>query len=182
MRPSRKWRRPIDVRHQCGLGGITDVVDRESAVAPRAVTAIAGGDHVMERDPAPLRHGRILTRRTIHPRQPPARHDFRLGWILHIDDAQDVIGKAVEMRRDICVASTRPPQAVDPEAGHLEECNLLHLCRAGNVVNAQARTKLLTVGDAVDERVLEIAAHVVVGLHRHDVGTIGEQQQVFGNL
>ena len=52
----------------------------------------------------------------------------------------------------------------------------------GNVVNAQARTEFLAIGDAVGERVLEIAAHVVVGLHRHDVRAIGEQQQIVGNL
>ena len=101
---------------------------------------------------------------------------------LQIDDAQDVIGEAVEMRRDVGVASARPPQAVDAEAGHLEERDLLHLRRAGDVVDAQARAELLAVGDAVGERVLEIAAQVVVGLHRDDVGAVGEQQQVVGDL
>ena len=49
-------------------------------------------------------------------------------------------------------------------------------------MNAQARAELLAVGDAVGERVLEIAAQVVVGLHRHDVGAVGEQQQIVGDL
>ena len=31
-------------------------------------------------------------------------------------------------------------------------------------------------------RVLEIAAQVVVGLHRDDVGAVGEQQQIVGDL
>ena len=49
-------------------------------------------------------------------------------------------------------------------------------------MNAQARAKLLALGDAVGERVLEVAAHVVVGLHRDDVRAVGEQQQIVGHL
>jgi hypothetical protein len=49
-------------------------------------------------------------------------------------------------------------------------------------VNAQARAKLLALGDAVGERVLEVAAHVVVGLHGDNVRAIGEQHQIVGHL
>ena len=49
-------------------------------------------------------------------------------------------------------------------------------------MNAEAGTEFLAVGDAVGQRVLEIAADIVVGLHRHDIRAIGEQQQIFGHL
>ena len=42
--------------------------------------------------------------------------------------------------------------------------------------------ELLAVRDAVDQRVLEVAAQVVVRLHRDDVGAVGEEQQVVGHL
>ena len=69
-----------------------------------------------------------------------------------------------------------------PKPGHLEEGDLAHLRRTRDVVDAQARAELLAVGDAVGERVLEVAAQVVVRLHGDDVGAVGEQQQVVGHL
>ena len=101
---------------------------------------------------------------------------------LQIDDAEDVIGETIEMRGNVRVASARPPQPVDAEAGHFEERDLLHLRRTGDVVNAQTRSEFLAIGDAVGQVVLEIAAHVVVGLHRDDVRAVGEQQQIVGDL
>src|SRR5262245_14870290 len=50
MRAAGEGRRPIDVREQLRLGRIADVVDSETAVAPRGVAAIAGDDHVMQRN------------------------------------------------------------------------------------------------------------------------------------
>ena len=93
-----------------------------------------------------------------------------------------MVGETIKMRRNEGVASARPPQAVDAEALHFEKGNFLHLGRTGNVVNAQARTEFLTVGDAVGKRILEIAAQVVVGLHRHNVRAISQKQHIFGNL
>jgi hypothetical protein len=49
-------------------------------------------------------------------------------------------------------------------------------------VDREAGAEFLGLGDAVDQRVLEIAAHVVVGLHRDDVGAVRKQQQVFRHL
>ena len=49
-------------------------------------------------------------------------------------------------------------------------------------MDAQARAELLAIGDAVGERVLEIAAHVVVGLHRDDVRAVGQQHQIVRDL
>ena len=49
-------------------------------------------------------------------------------------------------------------------------------------MNAQPRPEFLAIGNAIGQRILEIAAHVVVRLHGHDVRPIGEQEQVAGNL
>ena len=86
------------------------------------------------------------------------------------------------MRGNRGVASAGPPQAIDAQAGHFEKGDFPHLAGAGNIVNAQARSEFLAVGDAVGQRILEIAADVVVRLHGHDIGAVGEQKQVAGNL
>src|SRR6185312_10938099 len=44
------------------------------------------------------------------------------------------------------------------------------------------RPELIAVRDAVGQRIFEVAADAVVGLHRHDVCAIGQQEQVLGNL
>ena len=86
------------------------------------------------------------------------------------------------MRRDIGVAPAGPPQPVDPEPGHLQEGDLLGSRGLGNVMDGKAGPERLLIGDAVDQRVLEIAALIVVGLHRHDIGAIGHQHQILGDL
>ena len=181
MRSPGERRRPVDARNQCGLCGIADVVDGESAITPRRIAAVTGSDHVMQGDA--LAFGQVrLAGGAVHAGQPPFGDDLRLGSVLQVDDAQDVVGEAVEVRRDIGVASSRPPQAVDPEAGHFEEGNLAHFVRPGDVVDGQAGPEFLAVGDAVGQVVLEVAAHAVIGLHRHDVGAVGEQHQIVRNL
>jgi hypothetical protein len=37
-------------------------------------------------------------------------------------------------------------------------------------------------GDAVRKRILKISAQVIVGLHCHDIGAVGEQQQILRDL
>ena len=165
-----------------GFVAVADVVDREAAVAPRAVAAIARDDHVVQRDALARCECGRLAAGAVHAGQPPLRHDFRLRDVLQIDDAQDVIGVAVEVRGDVGVAAARPPQPVDAEARHLEEGDLAHLARLRDVVDAQARAELLPVRDAVDQRVLEVAAQVVVRLHRDDVRAVGEEQEILGDL
>ena len=136
----------------------------------------------MQRYPSSgLRRG-LLARRAVHSRQPPARDDLGLGDRIEVDDAKDVIGEAVEVRGDVGVAAARPPQPVDPEPGHLEERDLAHLRRLGDVVDREARTEFLALGDAVRQVVLEVAALAVVGLHRDDVRAIAEQHHVIGDL
>ena len=49
-------------------------------------------------------------------------------------------------------------------------------------MNAQARAEFPAVRDAVGEAVFEIAAHVVVGLHRHDICAVCEQHHIVGDL
>ncbi len=49
-------------------------------------------------------------------------------------------------------------------------------------MNAEAGAELLAIGDAVGERVLEIAAQVVVRLHGDDVGAVGHEEQILGGL
>ena len=49
-------------------------------------------------------------------------------------------------------------------------------------MNTQARAEFLAIRDAVGEAVLEIAAHVVVGLHRHDICAVSEQHHIVGDL
>ena len=93
-----------------------------------------------------------------------------------------MVGETIKMRRHEGVASAGPPEPVDAETLHFEERNLLHLSGTGNIVDAQTRPEFLAVGDAVGKRILEVAAQIIVGLHRHDVCAVGEQQQIFGNL
>ena len=111
-----------------GLAGVADVVNREAAVAPRAVAAIAGHDHVMQRVALALRRASAPRRAA---RFMPGSHHFdtisRLGDVLQIDDAQDVIGEAVEVRGDVRVAAAGPPQAIDADARHVEERDLARL-------------------------------------------------------
>ena len=49
-------------------------------------------------------------------------------------------------------------------------------------MNAQTRSELRSFRDAVDKVVLEVPAHVVVRLRGHDVGPVGEQQHIVGDL
>ena len=82
---------------------------------------------MMQRHALAWRQRRFLTARAMHAGQPPARHDLRLRDLLQIDDAEDVIGEAVEVRGEIRIAAAHPRQAVDAEAGDLEERDLPHL-------------------------------------------------------
>ena len=70
----------------------------EAAVAPRAIAQVTGGDHVVECPALALGALELLARRAIHSGQPPLRYDFGFGDVREIDDAQDVIGEALEMR------------------------------------------------------------------------------------
>ncbi len=70
VRAAGKGRRPVDVRQQFGMRRIADVVDGESAVAPRAITAIAGDDHVVQRDAFAFGRGVRLFRGAVHSGQP----------------------------------------------------------------------------------------------------------------
>ena len=177
-----KRRTPVDVRNQLGLGRVAEIVDGEAAVAPGSVAAIAGGDHVMQGDAAARRQSRWLAGRAIHAGHPPAPHNFGLGDVLQVDHAEKVIGEAVEVRGNRGVASACPPQAIDAQAGHFEKRDFPHLGGTGNIVNAQAGSEFLAIGNAIGQRILEIAADVVVRLHGHDVRAVGEQKQVAGNL
>ena len=112
---------------------------------------------------------------------PGSHHcDTMVGLVmgLQIDNAQDAVGEPVEMRRDIGIAAASPPQPVDPESRHLQEGDLARLRGAGNVMDGKAGAERLAIGDAVGQRVLEIAAPGVVGLHGDDIGAVGEQQQI----
>ena len=103
----------------------------------------------MQRNAAARRHRRRLAGSAIHARHPPSRHDLGLRDVLQIDNAEDVIGEPIEMRCDIGIATTGPPQAINPEARHFEKRNLLHLGRTRNVMDAEAGTEFLTVCNAV---------------------------------
>ena len=176
-------RRPVDVRDQLRVARIAEVVEGQPAVSPCAVAAGAGGQHVVQRHP--LARPAWWTSRpaaAVHARHPPPRHDLGLGDRLQIHDAQDVIQEAVEVRGHVRVAPAGPPQPVDAQPRHLQERDLPHLRRLGQVVDAEAGAELLLVGDAVGQRVLEVAAQVVVGLHGDDVGAVGQQHQVLGHL
>ena len=176
-------RRPVDVRQQLRVRGVADVVNREPAVAPRRVAAVARDDHVMQRVALALRRRRRFAAGPVHAGQPPARHDLRLRDVGEIDDAENVIREAVEMRGHVRVAAAGPPQPVDADAGHLEKRDLARLCRVRvDVEDRQARAERLAVRQLVGERVLEVVAHVVVRLHAHDVGAVREQHEPFGDL
>jgi hypothetical protein len=118
----------------------------------------------------------------IHPGQPPAPHNFGLGNVLQVDHAENVIGETIKMRGNRGVASACPPEAIDSEARHFQKADLSHLGGLGDIVNTQARPKFLAISNAIGQRILEITANVVVGLHGDNVRAVGEQQQVTGNL
>ena len=157
-------------------------MDGQAAVAPGSVAAIAGRNHVMQGNAAARRQCRRLAGRAIHPGHPPAPHNFGLGNVLQVDHAENVIGETIEMRGNRGVASACPPQAIDAEARHFEKGDFSHLGGTGNIVNAQARSEFLAVGNTIGQRILEITADVVVRLHGHDIRPVGEQKQVVGNL
>ena len=155
----------------------------EAAVAPGSVATIARRNHVMQGNAATRSQGRRLTGSAIHPGHPPAPDNFGLGNVLQVNHAENVIGETIEMRCNGRVASAGPPQAIDSEARHFEKGDLPHLGRARNVVNAQARSEFLAVGNTISQRILEVTARMfVVRLHGHDIRAIGQQQQVVGNL
>src|SRR5207248_9435149 len=67
------------LRQQLRARGIADIVDGEPAVAPCRITAIAGRDHVVQRDPPSRPKRRRLAGRAIHSRQPrPEEHTTEL--------------------------------------------------------------------------------------------------------
>src|SRR6266850_8444881 len=86
------------------------------------------------------------------------------------------------MRRDIGVSTSRPPGPVDAEAGDLEEGDFAKLAWLGYVMDAEPRAELALLGHAVGEIVLEVAALVVVGLQRDDVGAVGREEHVVRDL
>ena len=165
-----------------GCPRIADVVDGEAAVAPARVAAIAGDDHVMQREALALRRGVRFAAGAVHAGQPPARDDLGLHRVLHVDDDEDRVGEAVEMRRDIGIASAGPPQPVDADARHLEERDLARLRGTRDVVDRKPGAERLAIGQRIRERVLEIAAPAVVALHTDDIGAVAEQHQVVGDL
>ena len=109
--------------------GIAQVMNREARIAPGAVAEITGDDHVVERGAFALGHDRRFAAGAVHARQPPARDDLGLRDRLQVDDAEDVIGEAVEVRGYIGVTASRPPEPVDAQARHLEKRDLAHLGR-----------------------------------------------------
>jgi len=93
-----------------------------------------------------------------------------------------VIGEAIEVRSNRGIAPAGPPQAIDAEARHFQKSDLSHLGGTRNIMNAQTRSEFLAVGNTIGQRILEIAANVVIRLHGHDIRPVGEQEQVVGNL
>src|SRR5258707_15451270 len=106
-------------------------MDRETAVAPGAIAAIAGDDHMMQRVALALGRAVGFFPRAPHAGKPRLRDELRLQDVLQIDDREDVVGVAVEMRRAIRIAPAGPPQAIDAETRHLEESDLARLCGIG---------------------------------------------------
>ena len=170
------------MRNQLGLGRVAEIVNGEATIAPGSVAAIPGRNHVMQSHAAARRQGGRLAGGAIHAGHPPTPHNFRFGDVLQVDHAQKVIGESVQMRGNRGIAPAGPPQAIDAQARHFEKGDFPHLGGARNIVNAETRPEFLAVGNTIGQRVLEIAADVVVGLHGDDIRAVGEQQQVAGNL
>jgi len=171
-----KRRTPVDVRNQLGLGGVAEIMDGEAAVAPGSVAAITGRNHVMQGNAAARRQSRWLAGRTIHAGHPPAPYDFGLGNVLQIDHAKKVIGETIQVCGNCGVAAAGPPQAIDTKARHFEKSDFPHLGGTRNIVNAEARAEFLAVGNTIGQRILEITANVIVGLHGDNIRPIGEQK------
>ena len=119
----------------------------------------------------------------MHAGQPPARDDLRLRDVLQVDDAENVIGEAVEVRRHVRVAAAGPPEPVHADAGHLEERNLARLRGTfRDIEDRKTGAERLALAEAVGERVLEVVARVVVTLAAREVRAVREQQVVAGRL
>ena len=101
-------------------------MDGETAVTPGAIAQLAGDDHVMQRVTLAFGRCRHFAGRAVHARQPPFRDDDRLGNFLEVDDTQAVIGKAVEVRRNIGITSAHPGQPVDAKSRHFQKRDLSH--------------------------------------------------------
>ena len=153
-------------------------MDGEAAVAPGAITKLASDDHVVQRIALALGRVRYLPGRAVHARQPPLRHDDWFGDFLEVDDTKAMIGKAVEVRRNIGITPAHPGQAVDAKSRHFQKRDLSHFAGFGDVVDRQAAAEVLTLGDAFSEAVFEIAALVAIGLHGDDIGTVGDEKQI----
>src|SRR5262249_18057996 len=92
------------------------------------------------------------------------------------------IREAVEMGRDVSITASRPPQTIDSQTGHFKESDFFHCRWPGNVVDAEPGPEFLAIRDAVCKRVLEVTAHVVVGLHGDNVCAIGKKKETLGDL
>ena len=178
-------RRPVVVLDQLRLAAVGDVHHDEPAVAPRAVSGIAVDDRMMQAEAAVVAPARRLARRRVHAGQPVAAGFLRLRGISHVDGHEDVIGEAVEHRRDVGPTASGVPDAVDAAALDRHEADPARLRRVGNVIDRHSRGPValacrcrLGLPGLIAVRADVISALVLKFRRREHVARIDHQKQV----
>ena len=168
-----------------GLRAVGDVHHHEPAVAPRAVSGIAVDDRMMQAEAAVRAPARRLARLRVHAGQPVAPRFLRLRGIGHVDGHEDVVGEAVEHRRDIGPAAAGVPDAVNAAALDRHEADLARLRRIRDVVDGKASGPVAlacrrSLGFA---RLIAVRADVILALvlkfrRSEHVARIDHQQEI----
>ena len=177
-RAAAERRAPVAVRQQLRRGRVGNVEDRQAAVAPRRIGEVAGDDRVVQRV-ALAGPARRLAGGLVHPRQPEPPDHLGPGRVLHVDDRQHMVGKALPVARGIGIAPADIPQPVQPQPVDRHKADLARLGRFRDVEHPQPGGEgLLALGEGVGDRGLEVVVGVGIALHHPDVRRIDRQQQV----
>ena len=182
MRAAAERRCKVAVADQFRIGRIAQIMNGEATVAPCGKAKVSRADEMMERGSLAERRRRRLAAGAVHPGQPPAPGQRRLGGVRHIDHRQGVIDEPFEMHRYIGVMAADPPDAMRAEAGHVEERDFARACRFRNVEDAQPSRERLFGLNRVYERLAVVVLLAGILLHRPDIRAIDREQNVAMDL
>src|ERR1700761_1218764 len=112
---------------------------------------------MVQRPALALRPGRRFLRFPVHAGQRPMSCERRLRRVAYIEDRQNEIGEAVQMRGSVRIAATRPPQSMQSNSLDRAKADFPRIRRvSANLVDTQAR----------DERLLAAVEAVVDGVRK----------------